>query len=78
LLNLCLGKKDEKLLAIVREKKPLVSVIIPAYNRADTINRAIQSVINQTYATLEIIVIDDASTDGTDNIIKNINDTNEE
>jgi glycosyltransferase involved in cell wall biosynthesis len=74
LLNLCLGKKDEKLLAIVREKKPLVSVIIPAYNRADTINRAIQSVINQTYATLEIIVIDDASTDGTDNIIKNIND----
>ena len=42
-----------------------VSVIIPAYNSASTIIRALQSVASQTLAPLEIIVVDDASTDTT-------------
>ena len=40
-------------------KHPLVSVIIPTYNRPHTIERAIKSVINQTYKNIEIIVVDD-------------------
>lgn len=52
----------------------LVSVVIPTYNRGYTIERAIRSVINQSYKNLEIIIIDDASTDNTREIISRIND----
>ena len=41
------------------EKKPTVSVIIPTYNRAHLISRAIKSVLNQTYQDFEVIVVDD-------------------
>lgn len=44
---------------------PLVSVIIPVYNREDVIGRALDSVLNQSYRNLEIIVIDDGSSDQT-------------
>lgn len=43
----------------------LVSAIIPTYNREKTICRAVDSILNQTYKNIEIIVIDDGSTDGT-------------
>jgi glycosyltransferase involved in cell wall biosynthesis len=43
--------------------QPLVSVIIPAYNEEDNISRAILSIVSQTYRNLEIIVIDDGSSD---------------
>lgn len=56
----------------------LVSIIIPTYNRADKIKKAINSVICQTYPEWEIIVVDDASRDNTCEIVseymkKNIN-----
>lgn len=56
------------------DKKPKVSVIIPTYNRAHIISRAIQSVLDQTYQDLEIIIVDDGSTDNTESVIKSFND----
>ena len=48
--------------------EPKVSVIIPVYNVLDYIDACLSSVINQTYQNLEIIVINDGSTDGSDEI----------
>lgn len=54
--------------------KKLISVIIPTYNREKTIIKAVESVINQTYDNIEVIVIDDGSTDNTSEKMKEIND----
>ena len=51
-----------------------VSVIIPAYNRAHCIERAIKSVRDQTFTDMEIIVVDDASTDNTGEVVTSISD----
>jgi glycosyltransferase involved in cell wall biosynthesis len=50
---------------------PLVSVLIPTYNSASFVQRALQSVLNQTYANLEVIVSDNASKDRTWEIVTN-------
>lgn len=47
-----------------------VSIIIPAYNAEDYIRKSLDSVVNQVYKNLEIIIVDDASTDNTKKIIK--------
>ncbi len=52
--------------------KEIISVIIPTYNRENTILRTLKSVLNQTYQNLEIIVVDDCSTDRTVQIVKNL------
>lgn len=54
--------------------RPLVSVIIPVFNREDTIVTTIESVQYQTYKNLEIIVIDDGSTDNTYHLLENYGD----
>ena len=48
----------------------LISIIIPAYNAETYLNECINSVITQTYRNLEIVIINDGSTDNTLNIIK--------
>lgn len=53
---------------------PLVSVILPTFNRELLVKDAIASVLNQTYQNLELLVVDDGSTDGTESMISKIQD----
>jgi len=53
---------------------PMVSIIMATYNRAHTIERAVKSVLNQTYKNFELIIIDDGSVDDTLNILKKYED----
>lgn len=53
---------------------PLVSVIMPAYNTARYIGEAIDSVLSQDYGAVELIVIDDGSTDGTLDVVRSYGD----
>ena len=47
------------------DKKPLISIIIPIYNIMDCLEKCVDSCINQTYQNIEILMVDDGSTDGT-------------
>ena len=50
--------------AVYQNDTPLVSVIMPVYNREDTITHALSSALSQTWKNIEIILVDDGSTDG--------------
>ena len=51
-----------------------ISIIIPTYNRGRLIERSVKSVLEQDYRNLEVIVIDDCSTDNTEEVLKNLTD----
>ncbi|MEH2023499.1 glycosyltransferase [Nostoc sp.] len=57
------------------KKLPKISVIIPAYNSENTIKHTIQSVLNQTFSDLELIVINDGSQDSTLEVVTQIQDS---
>ena len=52
----------------------LVSIIIPSYNREKTIKRSINSLLQQTYKNIEIIIVDDCSSDNTEEVVKKMDD----
>ena len=54
--------------------KPFVSVIVTTYNRQNLIGETLESILNQTYTNFELIIVDDGSTDTTEEIIKNYKD----
>jgi glycosyltransferase involved in cell wall biosynthesis len=56
------------------EEFPLISVIIPMYNRERSIVRCVNSVLSQSYTNLEILVVDDASTDNSVSIVNSVKD----
>ncbi len=51
-----------------------VSIIIPTYNRANLLKQAIQSVLDQSFSDFELLILDDASTDNTEEIVKSFID----
>ena len=53
---------------------PLVSIIIPVYNSASFVVEAVRSALDQTYQNVEVIVVDDGSTDNSPALVKNIHD----
>jgi alpha-1,3-rhamnosyltransferase len=58
----------------LNKKNPLVSVVIPCYNHQDYIKECIQSIINQDYNNIELLIIDDGSTDKSAKVIKEMSD----
>ena len=47
----------------------IVSVVVPVYNIKEYIDKCIDSIVNQTYSEIEIIIVDDGSSDGTEQIV---------
>ena len=56
----------------VKENMPLVSVIVPCYNHEKYVEETIESIVNQTYKNIELIVIDDGSKDASPQIIEKL------
>ena len=52
----------------------LVSIIMPSYNTANFIGETIKSVLEQTYKNWELLIVDDCSTDNTDEVVARYND----
>jgi len=70
--------RQEKHVSVLTEaptQRPRVSVIMPAYNSAAYIDAAIQSVLAQTYTDFELIIVNDGSTDHTEQVIRNYKDS---
>jgi glycosyltransferase involved in cell wall biosynthesis len=56
------------------ESLPLVSIIMATYNRAHTLRRSVESVLNQTYSNFELIIVNDGSNDDTSKLLEEFHD----
>lgn len=54
--------------------RPMFSIIMPLYNKAPYVRKAVESVVGQTYRDWELVVVDDGSTDGSDAVVRSIAD----
>lgn len=54
----------------MERKNCLVTILLPTYNAGDFLKNAIQSILRQTYKSFEVLVLDDGSTDGSTNFLK--------
>ncbi|MBQ7202008.1 glycosyltransferase [Candidatus Saccharibacteria bacterium] len=61
-------------LMVKKDDNPKVTIVIPVYNGENYVKYALDSAVNQTYKNLEILVVDDGSTDGTEEIVKKYKD----
>ena len=59
-------------MSVLSKPEPLVSVVVPAYNRGDCIERALTSIQVQTHGNWEALVVDDGSTDATHDVVKGL------
>ncbi len=59
------------------EKQELISVVVPVYNIRDCLQRCVESIRNQTYSNLEILLVDDGSNDGTEKLADELAETDE-
>jgi len=64
--------KNAATVTLLPSAKPTVSICIPTYNRREYLRQALDSVVAQTSKDFEIVVVDDGSTDGTEDMIKNL------
>lgn len=69
-----LSECEEARLSPLGKKEPFVSVILPTHNRCTELGKAMQSVLDQTYDKLELIVVSDGSTDETERVVKDFSD----
>ena len=63
-----------KQLAELNNMNPLISIIVPVYNSEKFLNKCIESLINQTYKKIELIFVNDGSTDNSLSILKQYSD----
>ena len=54
---------------VIKEKLPLVSILIPTYNQTEYLERALMSALNQTYTNIEIIICDDSTSDEVEKMV---------
>tara|TARA_B100000131_G_scaffold316221_1_gene355942 strand:+ start:1444 stop:2316 length:873 start_codon:yes stop_codon:yes gene_type:complete len=55
--------------------QPVVSIVIPTYQRCNRLKKALKSVLSQTYKDYEVLIVDDGSYDGTKEMVMNLNDS---
>lgn len=68
--NLVFYGATEKGLKLLDEKQPKLSIIVPTWNRAEFLQRCVDSILGQSYQNIEIIIINDCSTDNTTEVVK--------
>ncbi len=54
----------------LKKQQPKLTIIVPTYNRAEFLQRCVDSILEQTYQNIEVVIVDDCSTDGTKDVVK--------